>query len=123
MFPPRISWAASRFSIFYAMIHLQPFSVNAGLRRLSRSRLGPGEATDGRARRTATGCRRGLRPGNESALDSLLLQFASYLRDLGPWFEYLGRFLRALGHHVPLRVPGDRVSHELLPWNSKPPLG
>ena len=56
----------------------------------------------------------GFAPGNEAVLDSLSPEFAGYLRDLGPWFEYLGCFLHALEHHVPLYVPGDTVSQETL---------
>ena len=56
----------------------------------------------------------GFAPGNEAVLDSLSAEFAGYLGDLGPWFAYLGRFLHALEHHVPLYVPGDTVSQVTL---------
>ena len=47
-------------------------------------------------------------------LDSLSLESAGYLGDLGRWFEYLARFQHALEHHVPLYVPGNTVSQETL---------
>ena len=37
-----------------------------------------------------------------------------YLKELGPWFDYLGRFRHALEHHVPLYVSGYAVPEETL---------
>ena len=56
----------------------------------------------------------GFGPGNEAVLDSLSAEFVDYLRGLGPWFEYLGRFRHALEHHVPLYVPANAVPEETL---------
>lgn len=47
-------------------------------------------------------------------LKSLSLEFAGYPKELGPWFEYLGRFRYALEHRVPLYVPRSAVSEETL---------
>ena len=51
----------------------------------------------------------GLRPENRAVLDSLSPVFAGYLKRLGPWFEYLETYRRALEHHVPLSVSPDSV--------------
>ena len=60
------------------------------------------------------GARVGFGPGNEAVLESLSAEFASYLKGLGPWFEYLERFRHALEHHVPLYVPASAVSRYTL---------
>ena len=114
-FPPRISWVPSPFNILDAMIYLQAFVVNArgctdnlayvwvrekGLTAEDGAPLADSEV--------------GFGPGNEAVLDTLSPEFAGYLRNLGPWFAYLGRFQHALAHHVPLYVPGNTVSYETL---------
>ena len=114
-FPPRISWAPSRFNFLDAVIHLQAFVVNARgcTDNLAHVWVREQELT-GEDGAPLADAEVGFAPGNEAVLDSLSPEFASHLRDLGPWFEYLGRFLHALEHHVPLYVPGDTVSQETL---------
>ncbi len=108
-FPPRISWAPSRFNILDAVIHLQAFVVNTrGCTDIfAHVRVREKELT-GEDGAPLADAEVGFAPGNEAVLDSLSPEFAGYLRDRGPWFEYLGRFLHALEHHVPLYVPGTR---------------
>ena len=107
--PPRISWAPSRFNLLDAVIHLQAFVVNARgcTDNLAHVWVREKELT-GEDGAPLADAEVGFAPGNEVVLGSLSLEFAGYLRDLGPWFEYLGRFLHALEHHVPLYVPGTR---------------
>ena len=114
-FPPRISWAPGRFDILDAVIHLQAFVVNARgcTDNLAHVWVREKELT-GEDGAPLADAEVGFAPGNEAVLGSLSPEFAGYLRDRGPWFEYLGRFLHALEHHVPLYVPGDTVSQETL---------
>ena len=58
---------------------------------------------------TLPDARIGLRPHNGEVPDSLSQVFAGYLKRLGPWFEYLETYRRALEHHVPLSVAPDSV--------------
>ena len=51
----------------------------------------------------------GFGPGNGAVLGSLLPEFASYLRGLAKWFDYLERFRHALEHQAPPYVPGSTV--------------
>ena len=114
-FPPRISWAPNAYSILDAMVHFQAFAVNVrgcvdNLAHAWVLEKGLAEPDGAPLADAAVG----FGPGNETVLDSLSAEFADYLRGIGPWFEYLGRFRHALEHHVPLYVSGNAVPEEAL---------
>lgn len=114
-FPRRISGAPDAFSIRDAVIHLQAFGVNV---RSCTDNLAHSwvleKGLTGEDGALLAGPDVGFGPRHEAVLDSLSPGFAAYLRDLGPWFDYLDRFRHALEHHVPLYVPADTVSQETL---------
>ena len=114
-FPPRISWVPSRFDILDAVIYLQAFVVNARGCTDNLAHVWVREkGLTGEDGAPLADPQVGFGPGNEAVLDSLSPEFAVYLRELGPWFEYLARFRHALEHHVPLYLPGSAVSEETL---------
>ena len=114
-FPPRVHWVPDRFAVREAVIYLQAFVVNVQGCTDNLAHIWVHEkgltAEDGSA---LAGARVGFGPGNEAVLKSLSAEFAGYLRELGPWFEYLARFRGALEHHVPLYVRVSAVSDETL---------
>jgi len=114
-FPPRIHWVPDRFAVREAVIYLQAFVVNVRGCTDNLAHVWVHEkgltAADGSA---PAGARVGFGPGNDEVLASLSAEFAGYLRQLHPWFEYLERFRGALEHHVPLYVPVSAVSDETL---------
>ena len=114
-FPPRIHWVPDRFAIQEAVICLQAFVVNVqGCTDNLAHTWVHEKGLTGADGSPLTGARVGFGPGNEAVLESLSAQFAGYLRELRPWFEYLERFRSALEHHVPLYVPVSAVSDETL---------
>ncbi len=121
-FPPRISWAPSRFEILDAVIHLQAFVVNARgcTDNLAHVWVREKELTGEDGARFAD-AEVGFEPGNEVVLGSLSPELAGYLRDLGPWFKYLGRLLHALEHHVPRTCrPRRRAPRRALRQSPRP---
>ena len=113
-FPPRISWAPDPFGILDATVCLQAFVLNVRgcIDNLShiwvreKGLMGEDDAPP-------DGSRVGFGPGTEAVVESLSPELAGYLKELGPWFVYLGRFRRALEHHVPLYLPGHAVPDEI----------
>ncbi|MCY4558915.1 MAG: hypothetical protein OXF79_21580 [Chloroflexi bacterium] len=114
-FPRRISWVPSPFGILDAVIHLQAFVVNVRgpidnlghvwVREKGLTGEDGAPLADSQVR---------FAPGYKAVLDSISPEFAGYLKELGPWFEYLARFGHALEHHAALYVPGNTVSQETL---------
>ena len=115
LFPPRIRRVPDRFAVREAAIHLQAFVVNVRGCTDNLAHVWVHEkgltVGDGSA---LAGARVGFGPGNDEVLESLSAEFAGYLGELRPWFEYLERFRGALEHHVPLYVPVSAVSDETL---------
>ena len=114
-FPPRISWAPGPFGILDATVCLQAFVLNVQgcIDNLAHIWVREKGLT-GEDGGPLDGSRVGFGPGAEAVVESLSPEFAGYLKELDPWFDYLARFRHALEHHVPLYVSGHAVAEETL---------
>ena len=74
--------------------------------------MSAGKGADGGGRAPVAGA--GFGPGNEAVLESVSADYGAYPKEVGPWFEHLERFRRALEDHVPLYVPASDVSDDTL---------